>query len=127
MEPPKLGQVVHVEVVSKDPEATRKFFHAAFGLDYAPVPGMEMPYFMVQGDVRPGTGLRTPMDPAEPPGSLVYLSVPSIEAAIPKIERAGGKIMMAKEPVGQWGWMAVFAAPGGVVQAIWEANPNARM
>lgn len=41
-------------------------------------------------------------------GSLVYLSVPSIEDTLKKIETKGGKTLSPKKSIGEWGFIATF-------------------
>ncbi|UXR63924.1 VOC family protein [Bdellovibrio bacteriovorus] len=41
-------------------------------------------------------------------GSLVYLSVPSIEDTLQKIETKGGKTLSPKKSIGEWGFIATF-------------------
>jgi predicted enzyme related to lactoylglutathione lyase len=118
-----LGQCVQVEFVSKDPEATRKFFHAAFGIELKKMDLGEMQYWSREGDTMPGTGMRLPMGP-EHPTTIPYFWVPSVDAALAKIVKAGGKVMVGKQEVPKMGWFALYEAPGGVVQGIWETAPQ---
>jgi len=117
-EKPVSGSVVHVELISKDPEATKKFFHHVFGWKFENVP--EMDYAMFEAPKEPHGGVRTPQG-QEPTGVLNYISVDNLDAAVTKITKAGGKIVSPRQEVPGWGTMAVFQAPGGVVQAIWQA------
>ena len=117
---PVAGSVVHVELLSKDPEATKKFFSQVFGWKFDDVPRMD--YAMFQAPAAPNGGLRKPQG-SEMPGTMNFIMVENLDQSISKITKAGGKIVMPKQEVAGWGWSAAFQAPGGVVQAVWQATP----
>lgn len=118
-----LGSIVHVELHSDDPERTKAFYHNVFGWTFQDVPGMN--YAMIETPSPPGAGLRK-TDRGEPAGILNFIHVTSVEETMRKIEKAGGKILVPKQQIPGWGAFSVFQAPGGVVQAIWEASPDMR-
>lgn len=123
----KPGAVVHVELTSKDPAATRKFYEGVFGWRFkkAEMPDMgSMEYWTWEAASGPAGGLTTPMNNM-PPGTLNYLLVDSVDAAVQKITAHGGKILMPKQEIPKIGWFAVFEVPGGVMQAIFQ--PSAPM
>ncbi len=115
---------MHVEFVSKEPEKTKKFYTQVFGWKFQDMP--EMNYSMVDREDLPGTGLRTPAQ-GEVPGTLSYVQVNSIEDTLAKAKAAGAHVLIANQEVPNMGWMAVFVAPGGVVQGIFKSNPEAQM
>ena len=41
-------------------------------------------------------------------GTMVYLSVADIESALAKIDANGGKTLMGKQSIGEFGWVAHF-------------------
>jgi len=125
MEMPEPGQIVHVEIASKDPEATKKFFRAAFGWNLEKQDMGESPYWLRAGEAMPGVGLRDLMGP-EHPGTVPFLYVPSVAESLGKVEKAGGKVMMGKQEIPGMGWFAVFSVPGGPVYGVWETDPKAR-
>ncbi|SRR5713226_1295565 len=120
---PALGSVVHVELHSDDPEKTKAFYRTVFGWKFQDVPGMN--YAMIETPSMPGGGLRK-TERGESAGILNFVNVASVEDTMRKIEKAGGKILVPKQQVPSWGTFSVFQAPGGVVQAIWEAAPEIR-
>ena len=115
----KPGAVVHVELTSKDPAATRKFLEGVFGWKFskAEMPGME--YWTFEAPSGPGGGLQAPMNNS-PAGTLNYLLVDSVEATVKKIKSHGGKIMMDRTEIPGVGWFAIYEIPGGVTQAVYE-------
>lgn len=44
----------------------------------------------------------------------------SIDETLQAIEKAGGKVVTKKHPIGEWGFMADFADPEGNVITLWE-------
>jgi uncharacterized protein len=116
---PALGSIVHVELHSNDPEKTKAFYRAVFGWTFQDVPGMG--YAMIETPSPPGGGLRK-TERGESAGILNFIHVASVADATRKIEKAGGKVLVPKQEVPSWGAFSVFQAPGGVVQAIWEAS-----
>jgi len=120
---PKPGSVVHVELVSKEPEKTKKFYHDVFGWKYQEMP--EMNYAMIESLEAPGGGIRAPSG-SESPGTLSYLLVANIDEALRKSERAGAKVILEKQEVPGMGWTGIVLVPGGVVQGLWQANPQAQ-
>lgn len=119
----KPGNVVHVELISKEPVRTKKFYSEVFGWKFQDMP--EMNYSMVDTQDFPGGGLREPAQ-GEGPGTISYVLVDSIERTVSKAKSAGAHLLLAKQEIPNMGWMAVFVAPGGVVQGIFEANPDAQ-
>lgn len=41
-------------------------------------------------------------------GTLVYFTVPSIEDAVARLSAAGGRVLMPKMDIGQWGFISHF-------------------
>ena len=116
-----IGSVVHVELHSDDPGKTKDFYRTVFGWKFQEVPGMN--YAMIEMPSPPGGGIRK-TDRGEATGILNFIQVASVDGAVRKIEKAGGKILVPKQAVPSWGTFSIFQAPGGVVQAIWEASPE---
>jgi predicted enzyme related to lactoylglutathione lyase len=44
----------------------------------------------------------------------------SIDESLKAIEKAGGRVVTPKHPIGEWGFMADFADPEGNIIALWE-------
>lgn len=118
-----LGSVVHVELRSDEPEKTKAFYRTVFGWKFQDVPGMN--YAMIETPSPPGGGLRE-TERGESAGILNFIHVASVDEASRRIEKAGGRTLVPKQKVPGWGRFSVFQAPGGVVQAIWEAAPETR-
>ncbi len=120
----KPGGVVHIELSSSDTSATRKFLESVFGWKFKQaMAGPEMEYWTFEAGSGPGGGLMATME-GRPPGTLNYILVESVDAAVKKIRAHGGKILMEKQEIPQVGWMAVFEVPGGLTQAVFEPAPG---
>ena len=117
---PEYGNYNWIEIVSRKPRETQAFFHKVFGWKITKDPVMEG-YTFYETTAEPHGGVRTPMMKGEPPGSLPYIGVKSIDKTIIKIKAAKGKILVPKTKIPP-GWFAVFQAPGGVVQALLESD-----
>ncbi len=59
--------------------------------------------------------------PGIPKGVVNYVLVDDIEAAVEKIEAAGGSIVVPKTEIPGFGEMAHFADPEGNHMAIWKS------
>lgn len=110
-------------MISKDLPKTKKFYSQVFGWKFQDMP--EMNYSMVDREDMPGGGLREP-GKGEGPGTVTYVLVESIDKIVSKAKAAGAHVILEKQEVPNMGWMAVFVAPGGVVQGIWQPNPEAQ-
>ncbi len=116
----KPGAIVHVELLSNDPAASRKFLEAVFDWKFTKMdapPGMD--YWTWKAAAEPAGGLTRTMN-GMPPSTLNHILVESVSDTVKKIKTHGGKILRSREEVPKIGWFAVFEMPGGVVQAIFE-------
>ena len=119
MEAPKPGAIVHAEITSKDLAATRKFLEGVFGWKFKKEAMGEMEYWTFEAPSGPGGGLMSPMK-GMTPGTLNYVLVESVDAAVKKIVAHGGKILLPKQEIPKVGWFAVYEIPGGVTQAVFQ-------
>lgn len=119
---PKPGDIVHAELSSNDPSATKRFLTDVFGWKFERMEG-ESEYWTFRPKDAPGGGLMKPQ-PGMAPGTVNYVLVTSVEAAIEKIEAHGGRILMPKQDISGTGSFALFEAPGGVVHGIWQPAPK---
>jgi uncharacterized protein len=124
MTDPKPGAIVHVEYSSTDPAATQKFLEQVFGWK---VKKEEMDptteYWTFDAGSGPGGGIMKPMGGAHP-STTSYVLVESVDAAVKKITAHGGKVLMPKQEIPNIGWFAVYEAPGGFVQAVYQSQPK---
>jgi uncharacterized protein len=123
-----MNNVVHFEIPAEDMTRAKKFYSGVFGWKLEDVPGME--YAMVHAtEVDPTT--RMPKTPGSINGGMMKRSgafkapaltidVEDIDKALQKIEKAGGKVVKAKDKVMDMGWIAYFIDTEGNVTGVWQ-------
>ena len=124
-----IGKVIHFEIPADDLTRAQKFYKDVFGwkITKTPMPGVE--YYMVttvESDEKgmpkkPGAingGMAKRNVPNESP--VIVLNVPSIDEYLKKIQKAGGKVVLGKQKVGDMGLYARVADTEGNVIGIWQ-------
>lgn len=127
------GRVVHFEIPFDDGDRARSFYRDAFGWDVREMPGMD--YTAVS--TGPVSEQGAPTEPGYINGGMfqrsadalkspvVTVGVDSIDAALERVERLGGKTVQDRAPVGEMGFYAYFTDPEGNVMGLWEdAEPR---
>lgn len=116
------GDICHIELHSNDIQATRTFYETVFGWTFRIFPGMET-YAMFQTRGGPGGGFDAGPN-AEPPsaaGPVLHIEVEDIDAALTKIEEAGGKTVAGKTKISdEFGYYAVFLDNVGNRLGLWS-------
>lgn len=103
-----MGRVVHFEIPADDVSRCERFYQEVFGWSFQKWDGPQE-YWLVQT----GTGARgidggvTKRGDASQ-GTVNTIEVPSLDEALRKIERQGGKIAVPKTPLPGVGWLAYF-------------------
>src|SRR6185503_15920079 len=123
------GRVVHFEIPFDDRDRASGFYREAFGWDVMTMPGMD--YTLVSsGPSAPETG---PTEPGFINGGLldrtsgaasspvIVVEVANIDDALAKIESLGGKTVVGRTPVGDFGFAAYFKDSEDNVIGLWEA------
>ena len=125
------GRVVHFEIPYDDGDRARRFYSETFGWQLQEMPGME--YTLVEsgpsgerGPSEPGfiNGGMLAREESAAPGPVVVLDVESIDGALASVERAGGAIVVPKQPVGAMGFTAYVKDSEGNVIGLWETAPH---
>jgi predicted enzyme related to lactoylglutathione lyase len=118
-----MNKVVHFEVPFDDKARAMKFYSSAFGWKLTDI--AEMSYVMAettrvneqQMPVEPGAingGLF--QRPKEAPNPTIYVGVESIDAALKKVEAAGGKVVTPNTPIpGMGAYARVSDTEGNVI------------
>ncbi len=122
-----MDKVVHFEIPFKKHDRASKFYSGLFGWKMNPVP--EMDYTIVHtvevdsnnmpkesGAINGGL---TKSD-KKTKSPVLVIDVPSIDAYVEKIKKAGGKIVQKKMAVGDMGYYAKFKDSEGNILGIWE-------
>ena len=120
------NRVVHFEIPSDNPEKAIAFFQTVFGWNFQKL-GTEDYWLATTVDENsPGINgaLMKKKDPRQPVVNTIL--VENIEDYIQKIESAGGKIVVAKMPVPNVGYLAYFMDPDNNIHGIWEEDTSAK-
>lgn len=101
------------EIPVKDMDKAKKFYQAVFGynLEVHEMDPFTMAFFPMAEGLLPGaTGTLIKGQSYVPShsGTLVYFSVDDIEETLRKINANGGKTLMPKKSIGEYGFIAHF-------------------
>jgi predicted enzyme related to lactoylglutathione lyase len=124
------GRVVHFEIPYDDGDRAQTFYQDVFGWNMMPMP--EMSYTIVMtgptdqesGPTEPGFingGMAQRTENMNPVPNVV-IDVDDIDAAMAKVESAGGTKIMERTPVGDMGWTAYFKDSEGNGIGLWQTN-----
>lgn len=114
-----IGMIVHTELASTDPEATKSFLEEVFGWNFETLttPTGKQIAFRTQGGT---SGSIRAAQRAESPVSMSYVLVDDIDGAASKIKKMGGEIVLPRTDVPGMGSFLWFKVPGGPVLACWQ-------
>ena len=123
-----MNKVVHFEIPYENEQRAKEFYQNVFGWQIMKMPDMD--YNMVTTvdsdpqTMRPKTpgainGGMIKKDPTGPYPILV-VAVENVDAHAGKVEAAGGRVVMPKIPIGNFGYYARIADPEGNIIGIWE-------
>jgi predicted enzyme related to lactoylglutathione lyase len=112
------GDITHIDIPVTDLDRASAFNSGLFGWEIAAPPGFEgYPMWRAPNQVS-GGGLAPRGDDFQQPRS--YVEVDSIDDTLAKVEAAGGTIVMAKTPISETSWWAVFRDPDGNDVGLYE-------
>ena len=126
-----MNKVVHFEIPFDDQARAQKFYSEVFGWNITKFP--EMDYYLAT--TTPSDENMKPKEPGAINGGLlkkdptgphpvIVIDVESVDDHISKIEAAGGKTVMQKMQVGDFGLYARVADTEGNVIGIWQTLKN---
>ncbi len=118
------GEPCWADVTTPDLEAAQRFYNAVFGWEYQNSGPEFGNYSMCLKDGRPVAGLTPPPPGAEgaPPMWNMYLASSDVDETARRIERGGGKIMMAPMDIPGSGRMVYAFDPTGAVFGAWQGG-----
>jgi uncharacterized protein len=117
--------VTHFEIYGENLADLADFYRELFAWTIAKAPGID--YHTIQTSAN-GAGIRGGLSPrpiSEPRSWVHYVSVPSVDETIERVQRLGGSVLREKTAVPKTAWYAVVADPEGNIFAIWQADPTA--
>jgi predicted enzyme related to lactoylglutathione lyase len=117
--------IVHVEIASKDPKASTKFYSEVFG--WKTEVAEQFNYYQFIPDGGPGGAFVTPGEGVEGPeknGVLIYIGTDDVDSSLAQVEAHGGKVLTPKTEIPGTGWFGVFSDPSGTKVAVFQGtNP----
>jgi predicted enzyme related to lactoylglutathione lyase len=119
------GDFTHFEIPADDTDRARRFYGGLFGWSFNEVPGMEGYHLFATpaGEEAMGGAIGKRGESAADE-ARTYVSVDSIDEAIPRIRDLGGTVVQEKAEVPGQGWYAVFTDTEGNTLALWEQAPR---
>jgi predicted enzyme related to lactoylglutathione lyase len=118
----KMTGIVHFEIPADDMQRAKKFYSNLFGWNIVGMPGMD--YMMIDVYGAPGGGMMKKMHPDQQ--IINYIGVPSVDEYAAKVEKLGGKIVVAKKAVPGMGYFIVCMDAENNPFGIWEMDPTAK-
>jgi predicted enzyme related to lactoylglutathione lyase len=108
----KTNPVNWFEIPVKDVGRARKFYEKVFGKELTPeeMGPLTMAFFPMEQGVPGAAGTLIKGESYEPShaGTVVYFSVDDIEETLRRIHVSGGKTLMPKQSIGEYGFIAHF-------------------
>ncbi|NIX76922.1 VOC family protein [Microvirga terricola] len=108
-----MNPVVWFEIPVNDLDKAKAFYEHILGLTLSPMDMGEakMVFFPMSDQQQPGaTGALMKSDGYAPShnGTVIYFEVPDIEGTLKKVAEKGGKTLVPKMSIGQYGFIAHF-------------------
>ncbi len=122
-----MARVVHFEIYTDDPEAVRPFYESVFGWKIQKWDGPVEYWTVATGDESEAGingGLLRPRE-GQSAGTLNTVAVESIDPALEKIQKQGGRICVPKMAIPTIGWLAYAEDPAGNVFGVLEPDSSA--
>ncbi len=108
----RINPVNWFEIPVKDIVRARKFYEKVLGVELTPyeMEPFTMAFFPMLQDARGAAGTLVKGESYEPShaGTVVYFSVDDIEETLRRINAHGGKTLMPKKSIGEYGFIAHF-------------------
>ena len=116
------GDITHIDIPVSDLTKAAGFYSDLFGWQIAEMPGFEgYPMWQAPNGIS-GGGLAPRSDGFTQPRS--YVEVDSIEDTLEKVTAGGGTVLMAKSPISETSWWAIFADPDGNHVGLYEGTTD---
>ncbi len=119
-----MARVVHFELAADDPERAGKFYREVFGWESHKWEGPE-DYWMLATGEGPGIDGAIMRRNEHLPNIVNTVDVTSLDAALEKVEGAGGKVVMPKMAVPGIGWLAYCQDTEGNTFGMMQSDEKA--
>jgi uncharacterized protein len=107
----KMNPVVWFEIPVTDMERAKKFYKSVLGtkLTDGEMGAMKLAFFpMLEALGSAGALVKGKGYKPSHAGTLVYFSAPNIKGTLAKVASGGGKTLLPKTSIGEWGFVAHF-------------------
>jgi predicted enzyme related to lactoylglutathione lyase len=115
---------VHVELMTNDVEAAKKFYGSLFDWKLEDVPSMNYTLIRV-GEGTGGGMMKNPISLA-PPSWLAYVEVSDVESTTRRARELGATVLKDRTEIPDMGAFSVLADPQGASFALWESKESKR-
>jgi predicted enzyme related to lactoylglutathione lyase len=109
---------VHLELNTKDPISSKRFYTQLFNWKLEEIPGMDYTIIKV-GEGTGGGIMKTPV-PGGPDFWLPYILVDNVEASTKKAKSLGATIARDVTEVPNMGWFSVILDTTGAPFGLWQ-------
>ena len=117
------SQITHIEFPADDTERAQRFYHELFGWEfegYEALPG----YFLFNtGSIDSAGGAIGQRGTATGDKLRIYVTVASLDVALPKVAGLGGEVVIPKTAIPGQGWYAVINDSEGSEVGLYENLP----
>ena len=113
----------HCELSTTDVAQSKKFYKSVFAWKLNDMKGM--PYTMIDVGTGVGGGMQKVMMPGQPAAWMPYVRVDDVKKSLAKAKKAGGKVVVDYQSLGEMGALGVFLDPAGAALGVWEAGKKA--
>jgi len=112
------GDITHIDIPVSDLERAKAFYSNLFGWSISAPPGFEdYPMWQAPNKIS-GGGLAPRSEGFTEPRS--YVEVDSIDETLAKAVESGAIVVMAKQPISETSWWAIFTDPDGNNIGLYE-------
>jgi predicted enzyme related to lactoylglutathione lyase len=119
------GKVVHFEIPIDDNERGVGFYEQAFGWKLQQFGPVE--YWTTEAGEGDGIGGALTKRNSDSPAIMFYIEVDDIDAALGRVEAAGGKRLTGRMPIPTVGYSAFFQDTEGNRIGIFQSDPSVPM
>ena len=117
-----MATLVHFDVSAENPERAKKFYADLLGWKFTSLPGPAA-YHLIETtglDGKKGVGGGMSLRERGPAGIINYFGVESIDAAMEKVVKSGGKVVTSRQEVPGWGYLGVCLDTEGNAFGLFE-------
>jgi len=105
-----MATIVHFNINADNPTQVKAFYEKLFGWKFILLPGPANYYLIETADLTGKKGVGGGMSKREDErqkGIVNFIGVTSIDDSVQLVEKLGGKVVQAKQPVSGYGYLAV--------------------